>query len=184
MEFPTTKEQHPYYATYIGHLPKRDPIQLLKDTQAYGEYILSQVPTNKYNYAYAEGKWTIKGLLLHLIDTEQIMAYRALRFARNDFQGALPYEQDDYALHSRAENIGWEHLKEHARLLRATTIQQFAAYDSEQEARGGSHIFPNSVRTIACIIAGHQLHHLYVLQSRYLEEAPVLLDAFLSTSNL
>lgn len=183
MEFPKATEQHPYYATYIGHLPKRDPLQLLEETQAYGEYILAQVPADKYNYAYAEGKWTIKGLLLHLIDTEQIMAYRALRFARNDFQGALPFEQDEYALHSRAENIDWEHLKQHASLLRATTLQQFSAYDTEQESRGGSKIFPNSVRAIACIIAGHQLHHLYVLQRRYLEEAPILLDAFLSINS-
>lgn len=180
MEFPTRAEHHAYYSTYIGHLPKRDPIQLLRESQAYGEYILSTIPEDKYNYAYAEGKWTIKGLLMHLIDTEQIMAYRALRFARNDFDSALPYDQDEYALNARAENIGWEDIKEHLRLVRATTLQQFSVYDAEQEGRGGSKAFPNSVRAIACIIAGHQLHHLYVLQKRYLEDAPILLDAFLA----
>lgn len=181
MEFPKRAEQHPYFATYIEHLPKRDPIQLLHQTKAYGEHILSKIPTNKYNYAYAPSKWTVKGVLLHIIDTEQIMAYRALRFARNDFSSALPFDQDVYALNSRAENISWEHLKEHMRLVRATSLQQFSVYDKEQEVRGGSKVFPNSVRAIACILSGHQLHHLYVLQKRYLEEPLLLLDAFLAT---
>lgn len=181
MKFPLESEWHPYFATYIKHLPKRDPIQLLKETQAYGEYILSKVPADQYNYAYAPDKWTIKGLLLHIIDTEQIMAYRALRFARNDFSSALSFDQDTYALHQRAETIDWEHLREHFRLIRATSLQQFSVYDEEQEARGGSDAFPNSVRAIVSIISAHQLHHLYVLQSHYLGETPILLDAFLAT---
>ncbi len=180
MQFPTKAEYHPYFGTYIAHLPKRDPIQLLRETEAYGAYVLEQVPANKHAYAYAKDKWTIKGLLLHLIDTEQIMAYRALRFARNDFTSALPFDQDEYALNARAENINWEHLVAHFHAQRAVTIHQFSVYDAEQEAQGGSKIFPNSVRSIASLIAGHELHHLYVLQSRYLEEAPVLLDAFLA----
>jgi hypothetical protein len=180
MKFPTKTECHSCFDTYIEHLPKRDPVQLLQETKAYGAHILAQIPANKYDYAYAAGKWTVKGLLLHLIDTEQIMAYRALRFARNDFENALPYDQDDYALQSRAENITWAQLRKHYDLLRDTTIQQFSMYDAEQEARGGSTVFPNSVRAIASIISGHQLHHLYVLQRRYLEDTPVLLDAFLA----
>ncbi|MGH1334903.1 MAG: DinB family protein [Aureispira sp.] len=180
MEFPIDSEIHPYFATYIKHLPKRDPLQLLKETQAYGEYILSKVPADQYAYAYGPDKWTIKGLLLHIIDTEQIMAYRALRFARNDFSSALSFDQDAYALNAKAENVEWSHLREHFRLIRATSLQQFSVYDKEQEARGGSEVFPNSVRAIISIIAGHQLHHMYVLQSHYLEETPVLLDAFLA----
>ncbi|MFK7799092.1 MAG: DinB family protein [Aureispira sp.] len=180
MQFPTAEEHDSYYTTYIGYLPKRDPIQLLQETKDYGEFILEQVSDNQSDYAYAAGKWTIKALLLHIIDTEQIMAYRALRFARNDFASALPYEQDDYALHSRAENIDWAHLKTHFSLVRATSIQQFSAYDQEQEARGGSTVFPNTVRAVASILSGHQLHHLYVLQSHYLKQEPILLDTFLA----
>jgi hypothetical protein len=180
MQFPTAAEHDSYYTTYIGYLPKRDPIQLLQETKDYGAFILEQVTAEESNYAYAAGKWTIKALLLHIIDTEQIMAYRALRFARNDFANALPFEQDDYALHSKAENIDWAHLKAHFSLVRATSIQQFSMYDEEQEARGGSEVFPNSVRAIASIIAGHQLHHLYVLQSHYLKQEPILLDTFLA----
>lgn len=180
MQFPTAVEHHTYYTTYIGYLPKRDPIQLLQETKDYGEFILEQVTDDQSNYAYAAGKWTIKALLLHLIDTEQIMAYRALRFARNDFASALSFEEDDYALHSRAEQVDWVHLKRHFGLIRANSIQQFSIYDEEQEARGGSKVFPNTVRAIACIIAGHQLHHLYVLQSHYWKQEPILLDTFLA----
>ncbi len=170
MNFPTREEYSDYFNTYISHLPEGELIELLTKTQEYSLNILAQVPPDLYNYRYAAGKWTVKELLQHLLDTEQILSYRALRFARNDFASALAFEEDDYVAAVDMEPVAWDYIITSTKLLRQHTIQLFKGFTEAESQRGGSEAFPNTVRATAAIIAGHQLHHIYVLQERYLNE--------------
>ena len=170
MKFPQAEEYNDDFKTYVDHLPEADPIELLEKTQAYSLRILKQVPLDLTNYKYAEGKWTIKELVLHMIDCEQILSYRALRFARGDFESALSFDENKYAVAPNLENVNWEYLLSSTELLRQFTIHSFKGYSEAEQDLGGSEAFPNTVRSIAAIIAGHQLHHTYVLQERYLKQ--------------
>lgn len=170
MNFPEANEYNGYFKTYVSHVPEADPIELLEKTQAYSLNILKQVPSNLSNYKYGEGKWSIKELVLHMIDTEQILGYRALRFARGDFESALSFDENKYAVAANLENIDWEYLLTSTTLIRQYSIHFFKGLTEEEGRLGGSAAFPCSVRAIAAIIAGHQLHHTFVLQERYLKQ--------------
>lgn len=174
MNFPIRNEYSDYSAKYIDLLKASELITLLEKTQAFTEKIIERVPQNLYDYQYATGKWTVKELLMHLVDCEQIMAYRALRFARKDFQNALSFDEDSYVNSMNARGLAWDYVVDATKIIRQQTIHLFKGFTEEESKRGGSAIFPNSVRSIAAIIAGHQLHHIYVLQECYLE-VPVML---------
>jgi hypothetical protein len=170
MNFPKVKEYSSYFKTYVDHLPEADPIELLEKTQAYSLRILKQVPLDLTNYKYEANKWSIKELVLHLVDCEQILSYRALRFARGDFQSALSFDEDKYAIAADLEKVDWQYLLKSTELLRQFTIHFFKGFTEKEQVLGGSEAFPNTVRAIAAIIAGHQLHHTFVLQERYLKQ--------------
>jgi hypothetical protein len=103
IEKPKPGEYAPETIMYIGLLPDDGRVlkHLAANWQATEDFILS-LPAEKLTYRYAEGKWTIKEILVHIIDDERIYAYRALRFARNDKTELPGFEQDDYALYSGA----------------------------------------------------------------------------------
>jgi len=170
MKFPKVEEYSNYFKTYVAHLPEADPIELLEKTQAYSLRIFRQVPSDLTNYKYEANKWSIKEVVLHLIDCEQILSYRALRFARGDFQNALSFEENEYAIASNLEQVDWDYLLTSTDLLRQFTVHFFKGLTEAEHELGGSEAFPNTVRAIAAIIAGHQLHHTYVLQERYLKQ--------------
>jgi len=170
MEFPLKEEYSHYYQTYINHLPEGEVIELLEKTQDYTLQILQQVPKDLYDYRYAEGKWTVKELLQHLIDCEQILSYRALRFARNDFSSALPFDEDAYVAAVDMERLDWDYVLTSTKLTRQNSIHLFKGFTEEESKRGGSESFPNTVRATAAIVAAHQLHHVFVLQERYLKQ--------------
>jgi uncharacterized damage-inducible protein DinB len=127
------------------------------------------LPAEKLTFRYAEGKWTIKEILVHLIDDERIYAYRALRFARQD-QTELPgFEQDDYALHSGANERDIHDILKEFATVRAATISLFEGFDREALLRTGiadGKIM--SVRAAAYHIAGHEMRHLNIIKERYL----------------
>lgn len=171
MKFPKADEYNNYFKTYVSHLPEADPIELLEKTQAYALRILKQVPLDLTNYKYEANKWSIKELVLHLVDCEQILSYRALRFARGDFQSALSFDENQYATAANLEKVDWDYLLTSTELLRQFTLHSFKGFTEAEQDMGGSDAFPNTVRATAAIIAGHQLHHTYVLQERYLKQA-------------
>jgi len=130
---------------------------------------LNKIPDEKWNYAYAAGKWTIKELVQHVIDAERIFSYRALRMARKD-QTPLPgFEENEYAAHSKADKRTKEDLIEETELVRRSIIKMFASFNEEQLESSG--IASNSsvyVKAIGFIIAGHAQHHKNILTERYL----------------
>ena len=163
--------EYPSYASmYIRLLP--DDGLLLEHLQsnfvAMKELILS-LPGEKLNYRYAAGKWTIKEILVHIVDDERIYAYRALRFARNDKTELPGFEQDDYAMASHANERSIESIFEEYKAVRDSTIALFNALPEDVFLRMGTADNKKAtVRALAYHIAGHELHHMNIIKEKYL----------------
>jgi uncharacterized damage-inducible protein DinB len=165
---PGTDEYAPYYDTYIGKVPNQDLLQLLEmqveDTCA----LLSKVPESGADTAYAPGKWTIKEVAGHIVDTERIMAYRLLRVARGDATPLPGFEQDDYVRGGAFQTRTLASLIEEFRLARASTLALLQGLDGcTLTRRGVADGNPVSARALAYIIAGHERHHVGILKERY-----------------
>jgi hypothetical protein len=133
------------------------------------DVLLNRVPAEKEAWAYAEGKWTIREVVGHLIDGERVFGYRALCIARGETQNLPGFEQDDYLRTSPYNHIELEDLLSELRLVRLSNIAMFRNLDEEAWNRVG--IANNSevtVRALAFIMAGHLRHHMNVLRERYL----------------
>src|SRR5215212_8341921 len=170
IEKPKEGEYAPYTIMYIGLLPDDGLVlkHLEDNLKATRDFILS-LPEGKLAYRYAEGKWTIKEILAHVIDDERIYAYRALRFARNDRTELPGFEQDEYALHSGANGRDVKDLLDELTTVRRATLSLFEGLDGAALTRAGvadGKIM--SVRAAAYHIAGHELRHVNIIRERYL----------------
>jgi uncharacterized damage-inducible protein DinB len=131
--------------------------------------VLLGIDEDKSNYAYAQGKWTIKDTVLHLSDSERIFAYRALAFSRGE-QHPLPgYDHEEYVRNADASSRTLESLVNEMRHVRLCTIDLFRSFTPHQLAAAG--IANNnqvSVALLGLVIAGHERHHIHILNERYL----------------
>lgn len=170
IEKPAAGEFYPDTIKYIGLMPDDGLVlkHLVDNLQATTDFILS-LPEEKLYFRYAEGKWTIKEILAHIVDDERIYTYRALRFARND-QTELPgFEQDDYAANSGANERDVKDILNEFADVRRATISLFEGIDVQAHTRSGmadGKIM--SVRAAAYHIAGHELLHINIIKERYL----------------
>ena len=130
---------------------------------------ISQIPKEKENYAYASEKWTVKEVIGHLLDTERIMAYRALRFARNDQQNLAGFEENDYVKHSNYSGRSLKSLAEEFGAIRTSNLYLFSQFTEQEWSRTGqaNQNFV-SVKALLFILVGHINHHHKILQERYL----------------
>tara|TARA_R110001632_G_scaffold232643_1_gene374004 strand:- start:108 stop:617 length:510 start_codon:yes stop_codon:yes gene_type:complete len=164
-------EYHPYFKTYIDHLTKNglSIIENLIETSSELEEVVAKLPKEKELFVYAEGKWTIKELLLHIIDTERIFIYRALRFARNDTTDLQGFDQDDYNDNVDANGRELQDLLEEFITVRASSISLFKSFSSEALVKiGTASGTAISVRAIGYLMSGHQQHHIKIFKERYL----------------
>ncbi|MEZ4884112.1 MAG: DinB family protein [Chitinophagales bacterium] len=169
LQRPALHESNDYFKRYINKVATNDIIAALSEGQKAMEHFCQYIPADKWDYRYAEGKWTIKEILLHIIDTERIMAYRALRIARNDKTALPEFEQDDFILYCNANERSPESLLAEYMAVRASTISLFLHFDDEMWGRmGTASNYPISARALAYIIAGHEIHHLAIVKERYL----------------
>lgn len=130
---------------------------------------IKNVPAEKLEYRYAEGKWTIKDIVLHMIDTERIFAYRALRISRGDKTPLPGFNENDYVPFAFANSRSIESLLSEFETVRKATISFFESLNEEQLLfMGTASNTAISVRAIGFIITGHQNHHLRVISERYL----------------
>ena len=132
------------------------------------------LPKEKLEYRYADDKWTIKEILVHLIDDERIFAYRALRYARNDDTPLHGFDQDAYAKNSKANERSLESIFDEYESVRRSTLTLFKYLPEESFMRGGkgvdidgSIINQRTVRGLAYHIAGHELRHFNIIKERY-----------------
>ncbi|MEO6051564.1 MAG: DinB family protein [Pyrinomonadaceae bacterium] len=170
MNRPETNEFAPYYNNYISLVEGDNVLPVLDAQPSQLRAIFSQVPEEKGTFAYAEGKWTVKELLSHIIDGERMFAYRILRIARGDETPIEGFEQDGYIENSNANNRSFAALIEEFDLQRRSNMLMLNNLSDEGSRRMGTASgFAISSRAIAYIMAGHVEHHLRILSERYLE---------------
>ena len=169
MKRPEKKEASGYFWGYIDQVPEMDFLKVLRNSLVSSIAALDALSESRWDYRYDTGKWSIKEAWLHVIDTERIMAYRALRIARNDKTPLVGFEQDDYVPYSDAENRSPASILREFEAVRIATLRQFEYYDEEVLNRlGTASNSPFSVRALGFIIAGHERHHMKIINERYL----------------
>lgn len=159
-----------FYANYITQVS--DEYTLMEELEISVHRLIKfvqDIPMDKYDYRYAEGKWTIKDILQHLIDSERIFAYRALRFSRNDKTELPGFEENDYAAIANGDERSIMDLLTELAVVRQATLSLFKTFKEQQLMRSGIASNNNmSVRALGFVIIGHQNHHQKIFQERYL----------------
>jgi hypothetical protein len=167
--YPEDTEYAPYYGRYIGLLPPGDVLETLERQGHQTVALIRGLTEEEAGYAYAEGKWSIKQVIGHTIDTERIFAYRGLCFARGDATPLPGFEQDDYVSGGHFNPRPCESLAAEFEHLRLSNLILFRSWDENVQSRVGTASgFRMTARAIPFILAGHELHHLNVLRDRYL----------------
>jgi hypothetical protein len=166
---PDETEYVPYYGKYVSLVPEGDIVGVLGEQIGETHALLRSIPEERAGFRYAPDKWSIKELVGHLIDSERIFSYRALRFARDD-KTALPgYEQDDYVRSGSFDDLALGDLAAEFASVRQATVLLFKHLNRDAwTRRGAANESEVSVRALAHIIAGHELHHRQVLRDKYL----------------
>lgn len=169
VEKPAAEEFNPYYGKYISLVTEPDLIRVLGSQYELLSDIFGSIPEERGTFTYAEGKWTIKEVLSHLIDGERHFAYRVLRISRGDETPIEGFEQDGYIENSHANARAFEDMIEEFRGLREANLRQLRnLHDADWLRMGTASESPVSVRALAFIMAGHIRHHIAILKERYL----------------
>ncbi|TCK82733.1 DinB family protein [Albibacterium bauzanense] len=168
---PLKSDEYPVsWEPYI-EVVNKDPKDVLKEQLISFPAFLASIPPEKAEYAYAEGKWTIKEVVGHVIDTERIMAYRALRFARNDTQSLPGYDEETFVQNAHFNDYSLEHYSEEFTLLRKSNLMLIESFNTNELLRSGlANDRLVSVRALVYVIAGHLAHHRSIIQDRYLND--------------
>lgn len=169
MPFQQPGEYAEYYQKYIN-LVGEDSITdgFRVQRERITDFLLS-ISEEDANKAYAPGKWTIKELMQHVIDTERVFSFRAMAFARQDPNSFPGFEEDDYARVSDANRRIWLDLVAEFWAVRGSTETLFQSFTDQMLLQiGRANQNPMSVRAVAYVCLGHVYHHLQVVKDRYL----------------
>jgi len=158
----------PFYAKYANLISDAVLTSLLeKNGRIMVDYVSGWTPTQA-EYRYAPGKWSAREVIMHLIDSERIFAYRALRFARNDTTSLPGFDENAFAAMYADDQRQMPDLTEEMKCVRTSTIQLFKSFTKEAlNRKGEASGVTMTVRSIGEIIAGHELHHKKVLEEKY-----------------
>ena len=164
------KEDCPeYYIYYIGLIKQQDVVTALTETKKEQLNFIKSIPADLENFAYADGKWTIKEVLIHCIDTERIFSTRALTFARGDKQVPHSYDENLYGANSHAASRTLKDILEEFEVVRAGVICLYRSFSAEiLDLAGQTPSGPATVNSIGFTICGHTAHHLNIIKERYL----------------
>ena len=165
---PASDEYFDYYHRYISLVPDGDIIDILRRQAAQTVAYLSNLTEAQGAFRYEPGKWSVKECLGHVTDTERIFTYRALRIGRNDKTPIEGFEQDDYVKFGSFDSCSLSSLIREFEIVRKSTALLFEHLADDAWARRGvASGYGVSVRALAYITAGHELHHLAVLRAKY-----------------
>lgn len=166
---PEATEYAPYYAGYVGHVPTGDVVETLSTQHDGSLALLRSIGEEKSLSRYAPGKWSIREVVGHLIDAERIFTYRALRFARADETALASFDENSYIANASFDDRSMASLCDEFEAVRRASVLLFASLNGTEWMRRG--IASNnamSVRALAWVTAGHELHHVGILRTRYL----------------
>lgn len=166
---PQEKDLIPYYIKYVDLIPEGDIISALKANHQSTLDFIESIPRQKVNYFYEEGKWTVKQVINHIIDTERILSYRALRFARGDSQLLPGFDENLYAANANLSETNMQLLMDEFDSVRLSTILLFKQLAEKQLLlKGNMASGETNVLSIGYFICGHAQHHVNVIKERYL----------------
>jgi hypothetical protein len=170
---PETSEYASFYETYVSLVPAKDVVGTLEAHRLQMAQLLTAHSERDGNFRYAPGKWTVKEVLGHVNDAERIFTYRALRIARGDQKPLQGFEQDDYVRAASSGERTLADLAEEFAIIRSASIILFRSFGEEAwTRRGTASNYEVTVRALAYITAGHELHHRRILEERYFPAIP------------
>jgi hypothetical protein len=166
---PEAADYFEYFGQYVDTVPDGDITATLEDQWEETEGLLASIPAEKEEFRYAPGKWSVRELVGHLIDTERVFAFRSLWIARGAEEGLPSMDQDQWGGTSNARGRILADLAEEWRAVRRSSVQLFRSFDEEAWMRMGmASGLEFRVRAFPWIVAGHELHHRALLKSDYL----------------
>lgn len=164
-----SNEYVPYQMNYIKLISEQNIVKGLIDQKEEMIHFFKSIPVFKQEYSYEAGKWTIKDLLLHLIDAERIFSYRALRIVRNDSTALPGFDENKYVVIANANEREFENLLKEYCVVRDATISLFENFSAKDLLKLGTASGASvSVRGIGYCVLGHELHHKQIIIERYL----------------
>jgi uncharacterized damage-inducible protein DinB len=168
MQRPTDAEYAPFYAPYVALVPETDILPVLEQQIEEIRRLAAAVPSPRETYRYAEGKWSIRQVLGHLVDGERVFGYRAFCISRGE-QAPLPsFDENQYVSASRFDATPLLELADELALVRRSNLVVLRRLEEARWARAGiASGKPVSVRALAWVMAGHPRHHLGILKERY-----------------
>jgi len=165
---PDAQEFVPYYGKYISQVQGDDAGAALQSQLPDSLKMLTPVDEQRALHRYAEGKWSIKEVVGHLADCERVFSYRAMRFGRADGTALPGFDENAYVPAGRFDRRPLADLIDEWKTVRAATIALFRSFEGDDLVRmGNASNAPVSVRALAWIICGHELHHRSLLRDRY-----------------
>lgn len=158
-----------YYQRYVDNVKHLSVIEALQQSALATQLVAETISEEAADFRYAPEKWSIREVLCHMIDTERIFAYRALRFGRGDKTPLSSFDENAYTPNSNAEARSMKRIREEMNALRKTTIHLFEDFTPEMLMEvGESSGVKFSTELIGYLIAGHDIHHVNILKERYL----------------
>ena len=168
MSRPLENEYAPAFQGYVSYVNEDDIMPAMRSQIDELDVLLDKVTPERETYRYAEGKWSIREIVGHLIDGERVFGYRLLCIARGETQNLPGFDQDEYMLTAPFDRIDLEDLLSEFRLARLSNIAMLRTLDEAAWTRmGTANGNPISVRALAFIMVGHLRHHMAVLRERY-----------------
>jgi hypothetical protein len=168
MSRPLESEYAPYYRGYVAHVSEEEILPVLRSQLDALDVLLNRVTPERETYRYAEGKWSIRELVGHLIDGERVFGYRSFCIARGESRNLPGFDENEYMLSAPYVQIDLEDLLSEFRLVRLSSIAMLRNLDEASWLRiGTANDAQVSVRALAFIMAGHVRHHMGVLRERY-----------------
>lgn len=169
MSRPSPTEYGSFYKGYADAATGESLEAVLEVHPAYIKKSILELPNEKSDHRYAPNKWSIKELLQHMIDTERVFSYRALRISRNDKTPMAGFDENYFAANAPVEHRKFDDLVKEFLLLREATDLMISSFQEHQlNYIGNASNTSISLRALCFIIYGHNLHHLKVLKERYL----------------
>ena len=168
MSRPKSTDYPSYYEKYVNLVPSENIHEAFAEQDPIIASALNSISEEKANYAYGEGKWTIKELIQHCIDTERVFAYRLLGISRGDQTSFPSFDQDPYVIASKANERKWESIKEEMLNVRTSNKNLVDSLDEATlQTQGLVNNNKMTALSIGYIIVGHMAHHLNILKEKY-----------------
>jgi uncharacterized damage-inducible protein DinB len=166
---PSQNDHSTFYERYVSLVPGDDLLPTMQAAYKHTQDLMLNLPEEKHTHRYAEGKWSIREVIGHITDAERIFGYRALRFARQDTTELAGFDENAYVPASNAHNRELNDLLIEFTIVRAATLSLFKGFTEEMlDYRGVASGSGISVRSLGYVIAGHEMHHIKIIEQQYL----------------